>query len=69
MKRVVIPEKSKLLLELKSNDSQDIIFKISAEKKAQLEAIVSNKGTRVVRTLREWMEKDLTFTKKVAVSE
>mgnify|MGYP006306366335 CR=1 FL=1 len=58
MRRYVTPNKNPLIKALKSKDSKDIVFKINPEKKAQLDKIVANRKSRVVRTLKEWMDKD-----------
>jgi hypothetical protein len=65
MLRVIIPEKSKLINEITSSDKLDIIFKISPQKKAHLEAIVSNRGNKVTKVLREWMDKDKLLFERI----
>ena len=67
MRRIVVPEKNKLIRELTSKDNKDIVFSISPQKKAHLESLVSNKNPKVVRILKEWMETDkgAAFLKKM----
>jgi len=67
MRRLVIPEKNKLLKKLASEDNKDIVFSISPQKKAHLESVVSEKNPKVVRILKEWMDADegSAFIKKM----
>ncbi len=58
MKRYLIPGKNPLVTEIKSKDPKDIIFKISPQKKLELEKIVNEKSSRVIRAIREWLLKD-----------
>jgi len=58
MKRYLLPGKNPIVKAINSKDPKDIVFKISPDKKAELEKIVLERGSRVVRALREWMLKD-----------
>lgn len=64
MKRVITQSQNDLLRKFNKEDEHSIKFKISPEKKAHLEDIVSEKRVKVANVLKEWIRKDRSFLSK-----
>ncbi len=64
MKRVVVPEKSKLVEEISEKKRSTMVIKLSPQKKALLDEITRRKKNRVATIIKEWLKKDKPKTER-----